>query len=166
MVTPVTDLAVLPRDVQAADPSRHYQPLELTRASKIMWLTSLRKASSRTSAEHLYSINPLCARRRVQAVGKRHGFGMVEAAPIETVFVDVGITLWPNTWPLTPAIREDRARALDLALGVTGAGVAVLAAIMETIGERATRRQLQARSCRPRAAPRRSRPNASPRQQR
>jgi FMN phosphatase YigB (HAD superfamily) len=66
---------------------------------------------------------------------KRRSFWTVEPGPIETVFVDVGGTLWPNTWPLTPAIREGRARALDLALVVPGAGVPVLAAIVESIDE-------------------------------
>src|SRR5947209_3356637 len=35
---------------------------------------------------------------------------------IDTVFVDVGGTLWPNTWPLTPALERDRRDAVAAAL--------------------------------------------------
>jgi len=58
-------------------------------------------------------------------------FGTVQVAPVETVFVDVGGTLWPNAWPLTQAVRERRARALDVALGVPDAGSSVFAAIVD-----------------------------------
>lgn len=65
----------------------------------------------------------------------RRSVEIVKSAPIEAVFVDVGGTLWPNTWPSTPEVRANRARALDLVLGMPGAGARVLAAVGDEIEE-------------------------------
>src|SRR5207248_10856607 len=48
----------------------------------------------------------------------------------------VGGTLWPNTWPLTPALERDRRDAVAAALGADPTtGAATLTAIVEVIDE-------------------------------
>ena len=44
---------------------------------------------------------------------------MVRARPLETVFVDVGGTLRPNSFTLTPSLSDQRQRALSALLGTT-----------------------------------------------
>jgi hypothetical protein len=51
---------------------------------------------------------------------------------IDAVLVDVGGTLWPNTWPLTPSVRDRRVDPVARALGVPRASAAeILSAIID-----------------------------------
>jgi FMN phosphatase YigB (HAD superfamily) len=61
--------------------------------------------------------------------------GMQQPA-IDTVFVDVGGTLWPNAWPLTPALRDGRVEAVSSAVDVDPSrGRSLLTSVVEQIDE-------------------------------
>jgi hypothetical protein len=61
---------------------------------------------------------------------------------LRAVLVDVGGTLWPNTWPRRPADDEERVMRLQQAVpGLTRREATGLVAALSTVEHRADQRQ-------------------------